>query len=223
MFSGKWKISRCHWQCDQNHTSYKKCSVVLLLILLHLVRTHHYFHSRQPTDNTEHSKWLWWWRGRQPMRYEWEGLTSGGLCPEQVWVGGDLVLWVGLQHGVGGAAVQQGHLTLPYGRRGWMERGGWGRSRSRGQEAGGGGGGRERTAWGMDREKEETNLFWSCDMTYGRYQHTTDNIYSFTTRRLHWITKHIDKWYQCSQVIMHPLMWSTVLEWQCLKSVWYVL
>lgn len=29
--------------------------------------------------------------------------------------------------------------------------------------------------------------------------------------------------YQCSHVIMHPLMWSIALEWQCLKSIWYVL
>ncbi len=57
------------------------------------------------------------------MRCQWEGLTSGG------WAGagmscGRFGLRVGLQHGVGGAAVQQGHLTLPYDRRDWMEGGG---------------------------------------------------------------------------------------------------
>lgn len=71
-------------------------------------------------------------------------LTSGGLGPEQVWVVGDLVLWVGLQHGVGGAAVQQRHLALSDGGRGRMK-GCGGRRRGWGQQAWCGSGGREGT------------------------------------------------------------------------------
>lgn len=56
-------------------------------------------------------------------------LTCGGLGPQKVRVGGDLVLWVGLQHGVGRAAVQQGHLALSDGGWGLVK---WGSRRRRG-------------------------------------------------------------------------------------------
>lgn len=71
-------------------------------------------------------------------------LTCGSLGPQKVRVGGDLVLWVGLQHGVGRAAVQQGHLTLSDEGWGLVE---WdsGRGGCRWQKAGGCGGGRKGT------------------------------------------------------------------------------
>lgn len=71
----------------------------------------------------------------------WNALTDGGgLCTEQVGVGGELVVGRGIQYGMGWAVVQKGHLTLPDGggglvqgggggRRGWGEQTGWRRGR----------------------------------------------------------------------------------------------
>ncbi len=72
---------------------------------------------------------------------QWDTLTGdGGLCTEQVGVGGELVIGRGVQYGMGWAAVQKRHLTLPdgggglvqgggRGRRGWGEQTGWRRGR----------------------------------------------------------------------------------------------
>lgn len=72
---------------------------------------------------------------------QWDALTDGGgLCTEQVGVGGELVVRRGVQYGMGWAVVQKGHLTLPDGngglvqgggggRRGWGKQTGWRRGR----------------------------------------------------------------------------------------------
>lgn len=90
---------------------------------------------------------IWWREGlrdddrvvdkMEKAAVQWYALTGGGgLRTEQVGVGRELVVGRGVQYGMGRAAVQKGHLTLPDGggglvqgggggRRGWGEQAGW--------------------------------------------------------------------------------------------------
>lgn len=91
----------------------------------------------------------------------------------------------------------------------------------RGAGGGGAGGRRLEEEGGRGRPEEWTEKrrrqTWSCDMTRQISTYCRQHINSFTTLRLHWIMKHIDKWYKCSYLCdKHPLVWSTstiLLPW----------
>lgn len=76
---------------------------------------------------------------------------GGGLSPEQV-----CIIWVGLQVGVGGVFLQQGHLAFPdrWRRAGGGVVGGGRGGRKGRREQGGGRGWREWATWRLKGEKE---------------------------------------------------------------------